>query len=130
MAPNIAVTFLFTKTNKTLKTGWRGVSAMSNFRKSTFLCILPRQPVLKVFFVSAPRFDVGESAICGLRAVRGKASRKPSTRKWQRALSPWRWHKAVFLVLVSLYTEKMIGKYRQHYFMRLCAILRDSDFRQ
>ena len=98
MAPDIAVTFLFTKTNKTscrdaretLKTGWRGVSAMSNFRKSTFLCILPRQPVLKVFFVSAPRFDEGESDICGLRAVRGKASHKPSNHKWQRALSPWR----------------------------------------
>ena len=61
--------------------------AMSNFRKSTFLCILLRQPVLKVFFVSAPRFDEEESAICGLRAVRGEASHKPPTRKWQWALA-------------------------------------------
>ena len=41
--------------------------------------------VLKVFFVSAPRFDEGESAICGVRAGRGNASHKPSTHKWQRA---------------------------------------------
>jgi hypothetical protein len=41
--------------------------------------------VLKVFFVSAPRFDEGESDICGMRAGRGNASHKPSTHKWQRA---------------------------------------------
>ena len=35
--------------------------------------------------MAAARFDVGESDICGLRAMRGKASHKPSIRKWQRA---------------------------------------------
>ena len=50
-------------------------------------------------FVSAPRFDAGESAIVGAEG-----------------LSPWRWHKGVFLVLVS--KTKMHRLYRvRRYFL-------------
>ena len=60
--------------------------------KSVFKVFLGGQPVFMVWgdslfsrfsFVSAPRFDAGESAIVGAEG-----------------LSPWRWHKGVFLVLV------------------------------
>ena len=36
-------------------------------------------------FVSGPRSDGGGSALCGMRAGRGSASRKPSPHKGQRA---------------------------------------------
>ena len=44
-------------------------------------------------FVSASSSDKGGFAVCGVMAVRGEASHKPSPHKRQRALAPWRWHK-------------------------------------
>ena len=69
-----------------------------------------RQPVFKVWgdslfswfsFVSAPRFDAGESAIVGVEGGERRASHKSSAPTMAEGLSPWRWHKGVFLVLVK-----------------------------
>ena len=49
-------------------------------------------------FVSAPRFDAGESAIVGAEG-----------------LSPWRWHKGVFLVLVSKTKMHWICRVRRYF---------------
>ena len=51
-------------------------------------------------FVSAPRFDAGESAIVGVEGGERRASHKSSAPTMAEGLSPWRWHKGVFLVLV------------------------------
>ena len=51
-------------------------------------------------FVSAPRFDAGESAIGGVEGGERRASHKPSAPTMAEGLSPWRCHKGVFLVLV------------------------------
>ena len=49
-------------------------------------------------FVSAPKFDAGESAIVGAEG-----------------LSPWRWHKGVFLVLVSKTKMHWICRVRRYF---------------
>ena len=51
-------------------------------------------------FASAPRFDAGESAIVGAEGGERRASHKSSAPTMAEGLSPWRWHKGVFLVLV------------------------------
>ena len=50
--------------------------------------------------MSVPRFDAGESAIGGVEGGERRASHKPSAPTMAEGLSPWRWHKGVFLVLV------------------------------
>ena len=91
---------------KTMKTGWRGPCPYKPTKPIRLTCPLraadlPCESLYSRFgaivcfhcmgdslfsrfsFVSAPRFDAGESAIVGAEG-----------------LSPWRWHKGVFLVLV------------------------------
>ena len=105
---------------KTMKTGWRGPCPYKPTKPIRLTCPLRaadltgseppmRQPVFKVWgdslfswfsFVSAPRFDAGESAIVGVEGGERRASHKSSAPTMAEGLSPWRWHKGVFLVLV------------------------------
>ena len=105
---------------KTMKTGWRGPCPYKPTKPIRLTCPLRvanlpgsgppmRKPVFMVWgdslfswfsFVSAPRFDAGESAIGGVEGGERRASHKPSAPTMAEGLSPWRWHKGVFLVLV------------------------------
>ena len=66
-------------------------------------------------FVSAPRFDVGESAIGGVEGGERRASHKPSAPTMAEGLSPWRWHKGVFLVLVLKTKMHWICRVRRYF---------------
>jgi len=101
-----------------MKTGWRGSCPYKPTKPIRLTCPLRaadltgsgppmRQPVFKVWgdslfswfsFVSAPRFDAGESAIVGAEG-----------------LSPWRWHKGVFLVLVLKTKMNWICRVRRYF---------------
>ena len=105
---------------KTMKTGWRGPCPYKPTKSIKFTCPLRaadltssvppmRKSVFMVWgdslfswfsFVSAPRFDAGESAIGGVEGGERRASHKSSAPTMAEGLSPWRWHKGVFLVLV------------------------------
>ena len=83
-----------------------------------------RKPVFKVWgdslfswfsFVSAPRFDAGESAIGGVEGGERRASHKSSAPTMAEGLSPWRWHKGVFLVLVSKTKMHRICRVRRYF---------------
>ena len=66
-------------------------------------------------FVSAPRFDAGESAIVGVEGGERRASHKSSAPTMAEGLSPWRWHKGVFLVLVSKNKMHWICRVRRYF---------------
>ena len=120
---------------KTMKTGWRGPCPYKPTKPIRLTCPLRvanlpgseppmRKSVFKVFwgaclhglgrksvfmvwgdslfswfsFVSAPKFDAGESAIVGAEG-----------------LSPWRWHKGVFLVLVLKTKMHWICRVRRYF---------------
>ena len=103
---------------KTMKTGWRGPCPYKSTKAIRLTCPLRvanlpgsgppmRKPVFMVWgdslfswfsFVSAPRFDAGESAIVGAEG-----------------LSPWRWHKGVFLVLVLKTKMNWICRVRRYF---------------
>ena len=106
---------------KTMKTGWRGPCPYKPAKPIRFTCPLraadlPCESLYSRFgaivcfhcmgdslfsrfsFVSAPRFDAGESAIVGAEG-----------------LSPWRWHKGVFLVLVSKTKMHWICRVRRYF---------------
>ena len=110
---------------KTMKTGWRGPCPYKPTKPIKLTCPLRaadltgsgpsrRDSLFSRFsFVSALRFDAGESAIVGVGGGERRASHKPSAPTMAEGLSPWRWHKGVFLVLVS--------KTKMH---RLCRVRR------
>ena len=91
---------------KTMKTGWRGPCPYKPTKPIRLTCPLraanlPCESLFSWFsFVSAPRFDAGESAIGGVEGGERRASHKSSAPTMAEGLSPWRWHKGVFLVLV------------------------------
>ena len=120
---------------KTTKTGWRGPCPYKPTKPIRLTCPLRaadltgseppmRQPVFKVWgdslfswfsFVSAPRFDAGESAIGGVEGGERRASHKPSAPTMAEGLSPWRWHKGVFLVLVLKTKMNWICRVRRYF---------------
>ena len=89
-----------------MKTGWRGPCPYKPTKLIRLTCPLraanlPCENLFSWFsFVSAPRFDAGESAIGGVEGGERRASHKPSAPTMAEGLSPWRWHKGGFLVLV------------------------------
>ena len=120
---------------KTMKTGWRGPCPYKPTKPIRLTCPLRaadltgsgppmRQPVFKVWgdslfswfsFVSAPRFDAGESAIVGVEGGERRASHKSSAPTMAEGLSPWRWHKGVFLVLVLKTKMYWICRVRRYF---------------
>ena len=118
-----------------MKTGWRGPCPYKPTKPIRLNCPLRaadltgsgppmRQPVFKVWgdslfswfsFVSAPRFDAGESAIVGVEGGERRASHKSSAPTMAEGLSPWRWHKGVFLVLVLKTKMNWICRVRRYF---------------
>ena len=118
-----------------MKTGWRGPCPYKPTKPIRLNCPLRaadltgsgppmRQPVFKVWgdslfswfsFVSAPRFDAGESAIGGVEGGERRAAHKSSAPTMAEGLSPWRWHKGVFLVLVLKTKMNWICRVRRYF---------------
>ena len=106
---------------KTMKTGWRGPCPYKPTKPIRLTCPLraadlPCDSLFSRFsFVSAPRFDAGESAIGGVEGGERRASHKPSAPTMAEGLSPWRWHKGVFLVLVLKTKMHWICRVRRYF---------------